>query len=555
MRIYFHHIIKTAGSSVRGFLVERLGERNVSPPLRNARFREALRDYARYAAIAGHIVVDPGDVLPDDRVSVVFLRDPVERTLSQFSFMHTAHPFGRTPRSPAVNDVDGWLDVLAERERRALNAQLDCIWAYGWRDGDPSPTPAQKIDAAKRALEQFDVIGLQEHFDASIDRVAHRCGWTPPSAAPRANVTPVRLAQADLSDRALGRLHRYLEPDYEVYRHALMLFGRQRHARTFVLRGGEAPDAIAVDAKLAAARVDRSSNDVECKMSITGVTVNGQISGPGVLQVGETVAVDVRFASRVREDRLTVSLSIHDAVGTLLFGTGTRILGENLAVSPGEYIASFKFANHLGLGSYRVSIALHREDSPADGCFDRREAVARFEVVDILTEDFVGRIHLSADVSVIAASPAARVDRTPNDGSGNAGFWPLRRRNPALRDFRATLAPRAELRSLPRASDSIVRLDVRNRGSETWHAFGRRAVYVSYHWLGPGGAVIERDGLRTALPRDLAAGESITVDCLLRAPDSPGEATLVWTLVQEELAWFDTQDPDSQFRCCVSVLA
>ena len=126
MRIYFHHIIKTAGSSGRGFLVERLGERNVSPPLRNARFREALRDYARYAAIAGHIVVDPGDVLPDDRVSVVFLRDPVERTLSQFSFMHTAHPFGRTPRSPAVNDVDRWLDVLAEREPRASSSAVAC---------------------------------------------------------------------------------------------------------------------------------------------------------------------------------------------------------------------------------------------------------------------------------------------------------------------------------------------------------------------------------------------------------------------------------------------
>ena len=117
MRIYFHHIIKTAGSSFRSYLVDRLGERNVSPPLRNARYREAMRDYAHFAAIAGHVVVDPGDELHKDRLSVVFLRDPIERVLSQFSFTHTTHQYGRNPRSPAVDDVDGWLNMLSEQRR------------------------------------------------------------------------------------------------------------------------------------------------------------------------------------------------------------------------------------------------------------------------------------------------------------------------------------------------------------------------------------------------------------------------------------------------------
>jgi hypothetical protein len=554
-RIFFHHVIKTAGVSVRSYLVERLGEANVTPTLRNALYREAIRDYAGYAAIAGHVLVQPGDELAPDRLSIVFLRDPVERALSQFSFMHTTHAFGRTPRASGARDIDAWLDVLSERERHALNAQVDSTWGFGWSDMKRGPSLTQRVEAAMRALEQFGLVGLQEHFDESLGMLAARAGWAPPSTSPRTNVTPDRLAQASLSDHARGRLRRYLEPDEALYRHALMLFGRQRSDRAHHLASPLAADgarsavprAIDVGASQGAgAEASTPSRDDASAMTITGAGIKGEISGPGVLQVGETVSIDVRFTSRVKEDRLAVGISIRDAAGALLFATSTARLGDNLAVTPGRYSAVFRFANHLGLGSYRVDAALDRGDAEPGFAFDRQEAVARFDVVDVLTDNFAGRFHLCAEAAVVAASPDAHVERTPISVAAGAGAWPLRRRNPMLTDFRAALAQQAPIRTLARASDTIVRLALSNLGSETWPAFGRRPVRVAYHWLGVDDAVVEYDGIRSILPRDVAPGESIAVDCFLRAPEVAGEHVLVWTLLQEEVVWFDQRNRDAR---------
>jgi hypothetical protein len=561
VRVFFHHIVKTAGVSVRSYLVERLGEENVTPTLRNTPYREAMRDYSRFAAIAGHVLVQPGDELDRGRLSIVFLRDPIERALSQYSFMHTTHGFGRTPRASGMRDIDEWLDVLSERERHALNAQVDATWGFGWRDADGAPSPTQRIEAAKCALEGYDLVGLQEHFDESLAILAARAGWAPPSTSPRTNVTPDRMAQASLSDRARGRLRRYLEPDEALYRHALLLFGRQRSTRTRPVaasplraenRDPDATRAIGRDATAPAVAIGASAARVtqhranDRPMSIDGAAVRGEISGPGVLQVGETVSIDVRFASRVSEDSLAVGLSIRDAAGALLFATSTARLGDGVAVTPGSYTATFRFANHLGLGSYRVDAALDRGDAEPGFAFDRKDAVAQFDVVDVLTDNFAGRFHLCVDASVVAASPDAHVERKPISEVAGASVWPLRRRNPALTDFRAAIVQHAPIRALARASDTIVRLTIANLGAETWPAFGRRPVRVAYHWLDDNESIIEYDGIRSVLPRDVAPGESIAVDCFLRAPEHAGRRILVWTLLQEEVVWFDERNLDAR---------
>jgi hypothetical protein len=564
MRLFFHHIIKTAGISVRSFIVDRLGEPNVTPTLRNELYRDAMRDYARFAAIVGHVLVQPGDGLGSDRLSVVFLRDPVERALSQFSFMHTTHTFGRTPRASGIRDIDEWLDVLSERERHALNAQVDSTWGFGWRDAGRAPSLEQRVKAAMRALDEFAVVGLQEHFDESLAMLAARAGWAPPSTPPRTNVTPNRMTQAALSDHARGRLRRYLEPDDALYRHALQLFGRQRstvtrHLPVVAASEGDASRLSAIlagdgEARRAEATPDDSTQRVHASdMTVVGATIRGEISGPGVLQVGETAVIELRFESRVAEDRLAIGVSIRDAGGSLLFATDTARMGDNVAVTPGAYAASFRFANHLGLGSYRIDAILDRGDVDAGLAFDRRESIAQFDVVDVLTDNFAGRFHLCVDALVVAATPESRVERKPISAVAGAGVWPLRRRNPILADFRARIVQDAVINTLARASDTIVRVTVTNLGAETWPAFGRRPVRVAYHWLDADGGVIEYDGIRSILPRDVGPGESIVVDSFLRAPELAGERVLAWTLLQEEVVWFAQRNPEARLLVPITI--
>ncbi|MBI4288494.1 MAG: hypothetical protein HY671_08720, partial [Chloroflexi bacterium] len=84
-----------------------------------------------------------------------------------------------------------------------------------------------------------------------------------------------------------------------------------------------------------------------------------------------------------------------------------------------------------------------------------------------------------------------------------------------------------------------VSLTVANTGSLTWPKGGANPVVVSYHWLNAAtGAAVVWDGLRSALPGDVASGETATVTATLKAPPAAGSYTLRWDLVQEGITWF-----------------
>jgi hypothetical protein len=573
MKFYFHHIGKTAGSTFRRYLVEQVGEANVSPMLRGVKFGDALRDYANFTVIGGHIVASPGDTLPADRVSFTLLRDPLDRTQSEYCFRRTVHLHARSPAARDAGTLDGWLGSLTESDRFALNAQLAALWAFGW-DAQLPPTEHQKIDAAKRSLEKFDSIGLQDELDLSVAMFARRAGLNPPTELPRANATPARIAISELGDATLGRLRRWLEPDYEIYHRALMLFGGQRRlfgaprlssetgsVTVEDLRGPStgsmAPrdDArsIAQPAPIAPRDHGDNAETGDRALRITAVGVRGLFTGDATVQVGETVTIDVEFRADAVEELLTVGIALRDHLGSLVFGTNTRLLGDNLAVVPGDYVVSFTFRNDLGLGRYWVTAALHRGASELERCFHRWERASHFEVVDTLTEYFEGRFRLDVAASARAISADARVVATPSQGDQRDKSWVIGKRNPVLQEFTAELTPQASIVTLPRARDMLVEMKVANRSRETWNAYGRRSVRISYHWLDDEGSTVDHDGLRTPLPRDVAPGESIVVPCFLRAPETAGEFRLAWTLVQEEVAWFDERNASSRAESRVSV--
>jgi len=85
-------------------------------------------------------------------------------------------------------------------------------------------------------------------------------------------------------------------------------------------------------------------------------------------------------------------------------------------------------------------------------------------------------------------------------------------------------------------------MSIKNSGPDTWAAVGDSGVTLSYNWfdakrtpvsLASGG------GLRTHLPTDLKSGESMRLKAAVAAPAEPGKYTLRWTMVQENVAWFD----------------
>ncbi len=78
------------------------------------------------------------------------------------------------------------------------------------------------------------------------------------------------------------------------------------------------------------------------------------------------------------------------------------------------------------------------------------------------------------------------------------------------------------------------RVELENAGTAAW----RDDVKASYHWLDELGNPIVWDGLRTALPGQVAPGGRAEVDLAVRCPIPPGRYRFALDLVAERRAWF-----------------
>ena len=95
---------------------------------------------------------------------------------------------------------------------------------------------------------------------------------------------------------------------------------------------------------------------------------------------------------------------------------------------------------------------------------------------------------------------------------------------------------------------------VRNTSPAAWPARGATRVALAYHWLDSAGQPVVYEGLRTALPHDVAPGETIAVELEIATPRKPGDYILELDALRERLAWFSGKRPDSTRRVPVTVL-
>lgn len=110
--------------------------------------------------------------------------------------------------------------------------------------------------------------------------------------------------------------------------------------------------------------------------------------------------------------------------------------------------------------------------------------------------------------------------------------------------YSATIRPIDVHRQLVADDHRPFRVCVRNEGTEWWPGGGedrRPLIRVAYRWLTPQGAVVESEGIRTALPHPLEPGESCVVAMNVTAPAVAGSYLLAPDLVHEHVRWFQCQ--------------
>ena len=87
---------------------------------------------------------------------------------------------------------------------------------------------------------------------------------------------------------------------------------------------------------------------------------------------------------------------------------------------------------------------------------------------------------------------------------------------------------------------------VRNVGTIAWPAQGPQPVALGYHFFQNRQELPFPDGrpVLTALPEDVAPGETVTIDAQMVIPDRPGNYTLVLDLISGGENWFQTMQSD-----------
>jgi hypothetical protein len=99
------------------------------------------------------------------------------------------------------------------------------------------------------------------------------------------------------------------------------------------------------------------------------------------------------------------------------------------------------------------------------------------------------------------------------------------------------------------------RIRVTNSGPGPWPALGDArgvgGVRLSYHWLESVSQRVLSEGTRSSLRDDLPPGGAATLEASVHAPARPGRYTLVFSMVQEGVAWLEDAGPRARSRVSV----
>jgi hypothetical protein len=231
--VYFYHIPKTGGMSLRSFLADQYLDEDLCPAQDwqslAALDRASLQSFRLFY---GHFAVNLKQYLPSEVRTITYLRSPVGRTVSTIRHMMrdpSFHPLHAHVKGRALRDVIYDDDLLltfqdAQTKLLSFDVPIEDVLAYVRRQ-----VAAQKFvdigelewesspDKALRALETYDFVGLMDHFKESIWAMCGKFGFAPPDILPELNKATDEQSPPDLTEKDVAHLRSFLAADIEIY--------------------------------------------------------------------------------------------------------------------------------------------------------------------------------------------------------------------------------------------------------------------------------------------------------------------------------------------------
>jgi hypothetical protein len=546
-KILHFHIPKTGGIAIQHHLIEQLGKERVSDSIIGSRLRDALVQYDYLDVISGHFVLQQGDRLPQDRCSLTVLRHPFDRFLSEF-FYHKVDCADR-PLDTRLQglDLDAYLEQLSCDEREALALQIGMLYPLG-TSSRSALSLDDKFTAAAKAIESFDMIGVQEELEDFSCMLDAKFGWEYVPLKLK-NATSQRIKVELLSPAQVKKLNALFSHEMELYLLAKSRFQASR--REFLKcsitvdahQDGEIGNSVAADVSDPVDE-DPSLEFGDRSCVIDDVSVMGEISGGSLVMVGEYFDVSIKVKSQAPIDSLNATIAIKDERGMLMFSTNSMQLGDVYSLKQGEYVIRFTMLNRLPRGNYQVDAALIKGEDHYLGCYHWHENVSSFKVHDSIVSHFQGHIYMDADVLLKSATNESAHERKRYKRFGSQ-VRSLGRTNKPLSQFKAVISPITNIGNVFPDMDICVPVRIENISREPWAASGKKSVALTYRWLAKNGDVVVADGVRTRLPGDVLPGRAVIIPMQVTVPSERQSLQLVISLVQEAVAWFVDKNPAS----------
>ncbi|KVA35636.1 capsular biosynthesis protein [Burkholderia cepacia] len=248
-QIVFHHIPKTAGSSFNQILRTLYRDDEVCNAALDCELDEAMADEARrYGLFVGHFSFDALRRHFGDATRLTFLRDPVQRCISQYHNWHDSSRYadawvGRNETKPDVIDalkmasemslcefVSSDNLVISDSAQNMMTRYL--APRAEWKKERGYYDAALVAEAKRNLVEYFHFFGLTEQFDRSLLILAHTLGIRPweRSETLLTNRNPKKTSFSsgyNTTVEEAGILRDYNLMDIELYEFAVKEFNRR----------------------------------------------------------------------------------------------------------------------------------------------------------------------------------------------------------------------------------------------------------------------------------------------------------------------------------------
>ncbi|MCP4422694.1 MAG: sulfotransferase family protein [Chloroflexi bacterium] len=229
--VIFLHLPKTAGSTIN-FILNRQYAPEVIYTIEGDTL-SALKEFeqlssetrAKIRLFKGHGEYGIHNFLQGDSKYFTFLRNPVERIISEYYFILRAP---KTPYYQHVTQNNLGLKEVVESENPLImmhNSQT-IILAGAWRAGIKECTD-EILNQAKRNLREHFIVGLTEKFDDSLCLLKNYFQWNNFIFYKKANVSLNRPTRETIPQDAMDAILRTNQYDLELYQYAQTLFAEQ----------------------------------------------------------------------------------------------------------------------------------------------------------------------------------------------------------------------------------------------------------------------------------------------------------------------------------------